>query len=67
MCNVLCNIIACVWPFHIQHVFYGMCVVVCVARATILVTGSFLDAFQKVADMATGTRGKHTVTSDSRP
>ncbi|KAM9814068.1 protein MTSS 1 [Neosynchiropus ocellatus] len=26
-------------------------------RATILVTGSFLDAFQKVADMATGTRG----------
>ncbi|KAM8867661.1 protein MTSS 1 isoform 2-T2 [Synchiropus picturatus] len=26
-------------------------------RTTILVTGSFLDAFQKVADMATGTRG----------
>ncbi|XP_037346276.2 protein MTSS 1 isoform X1 [Pungitius pungitius] len=26
-------------------------------RTTILVTGAFLDAFQKVADMATGTRG----------
>ncbi|XP_038871102.1 protein MTSS 1 isoform X3 [Salvelinus namaycush] len=26
-------------------------------RTTIVVTGSFLDAFQKVADMATGTRG----------
>ncbi|XP_055723856.1 protein MTSS 1-like isoform X2 [Salvelinus fontinalis] len=26
-------------------------------RATIIVTSSFLDAFQKVADMATGTRG----------
>ncbi|KAL0978866.1 hypothetical protein UPYG_G00176820 [Umbra pygmaea] len=26
-------------------------------RTTIIVTGSFLDAFQKVADMATGTRG----------
>lgn len=26
-------------------------------RTTILLTGSFLDAFQKVADMATGTRG----------
>ncbi|XP_023651167.1 protein MTSS 1 isoform X3 [Paramormyrops kingsleyae] len=26
-------------------------------RTTILVTGSFLDAFQKVADIATGTRG----------
>lgn len=23
-------------------------------------TGAFLDAFQKVADMATGTRGRHT-------
>ncbi|TNN38952.1 Metastasis suppressor protein 1 [Liparis tanakae] len=26
-------------------------------RTTIVVTGAFLDAFQKVADMATGTRG----------
>ncbi|KAL7891888.1 hypothetical protein AOLI_G00013640 [Acnodon oligacanthus] len=26
-------------------------------RTTIIVTGSFLDAFQKVADIATGTRG----------
>ncbi|XP_015243979.1 PREDICTED: metastasis suppressor protein 1-like [Cyprinodon variegatus] len=26
-------------------------------RTTIAVTGAFLDAFQKVADMATGTRG----------
>ncbi|XP_041096009.1 protein MTSS 1-like [Polyodon spathula] len=26
-------------------------------RTTIVVTGSFLDAFQKVADLATGTRG----------
>lgn len=29
-------------------------------RTTITMTGAFLDAFQKVADMATGTRGKHT-------
>lgn len=27
-------------------------------RTTILAVGSFLDAFQKVADMATGTRGE---------
>lgn len=27
-------------------------------------TGAFLDAFQKVADMATGTRGMHTHTQD---
>ncbi len=27
-------------------------------RTTIIVTSSFLDAFQKVADIATGTRGK---------
>ncbi|KAK0136153.1 Metastasis suppressor protein 1 [Merluccius polli] len=32
-------------------------------RTTILVTGSFLDAFQKVADMATGTRGMYVQTS----
>lgn len=37
-------------------------------RTTITMTGAFLDAFQKVADMATGTRGTHTHTHriDSR-
>jgi hypothetical protein len=39
---------------HIQSGFYKNQIF----RATLAAIGGFLDAFQKVADMATGSRGK---------
>lgn len=43
----------CLWVFLTDKLFLFLSF-----RTTIIVTSSFLDAFQKVADIATGTRGK---------
>ncbi|ROL50630.1 hypothetical protein DPX16_14874 [Anabarilius grahami] len=44
----------CLWVFPPNKLFFFFFLSF---RTTIIVTSSFLDAFQKVADIATGTRG----------